>query len=508
VTDWTALPGFPRTYPGECAPWTSSVRFVDGARELKNGKTVTISGTKAFLQRLEIDLITGRAAAPDIPTLLDSVLDAHARHIDRVEWCRVRDDELDLCLRVYAARGEQRVHVALRGPIGRFADRPLPVHPADRPKKTRPVAAPPPVRPRERLPPPAAANLLRPIAPAATPSHGDPIARDLDGRVHVVVRQPGGDAWAVVDPTGVATLTSLTPRDAIRTVDVGAMTGAMLAGVHTTADGLVRIDHYDRAGGMQERVHHAGRCHAGRRGLWDADWTLGVHADWFLRCIVHHDTAILLGVHLATGKRARIALPDIDLRGAAVDRTPDGPVLRLLHAGTEERRSLLRFGRAVVLEPAATIPLTLTGQIQPVPDGGWLVADARALRLLRPDRTTHLLFTLPASFTGDYAPWGPPNVTQVGFDAGPAWLVDLDFGADDRPRCRGALVFTADGAVRGLAYTDAAGVLRLNAATLPFAEGEHVCGLTAGPTGDLAAALALADGLALLWAPGGAPPPT
>ena len=135
MADWTALPGFPRTFASSCAPWGSSVRFVHGAREMKAGKSVTISGTKAFLQRLEIDLISGRAATPDIATLINNVLDGHARHIDSVEWCRVRGDEVDLCLRVYAARGAQRLHLSLLGPIGRYADQPLPVHTLEKPAK-------------------------------------------------------------------------------------------------------------------------------------------------------------------------------------------------------------------------------------------------------------------------------------------------------------------------------------------------------------------------------------
>ena len=57
-------------------------------------------------------------------SLVGRVLEANARHIDIVEWCRVKGDELDLSLRVYGTRGSQRLHLSLLGPIGRYADEP------------------------------------------------------------------------------------------------------------------------------------------------------------------------------------------------------------------------------------------------------------------------------------------------------------------------------------------------------------------------------------------------
>lgn len=505
MSDWTLLPGFPRTLPAECAPWGSSVRFVNGARDVKNGKSVTLSGAKAFLQRLEIDLIAGRAAAPDLPTLVDTVLTSHARHIDVVEWCRVRGDELDLQLRVYGTRGSQRLHLNVLGPIGRHADDPLPVHakiPA-KPATKKPAVAvvAPAAPPTETLPPPAQPLLLRPITPGAGPSYGDPVAHDLDGRVHLVVRLPDGDAWARVDPSGAADITPMTRRDVLREADPGARTGAMLASLHASAAGLVRVDHYENSSGMQERVHHAGRCTTGRSFLSDGDWTLGVAHDWFLRVIVHNKKATLLGVDLAAGKRTRLALPHgDDLRGAALDHTPDGDILRLL-GRSEERRLRLHIQKSPTVDPSAIVPLPFEGAVQSLPNDGWLVASGRTLRRVRPDRSAHDLFTLPASFTApDYAPWGPPKVAQIHFPD-PVWLAHLDFGSDHGPRCTGVLVFTAAGQVRGLALRDADDTLRINAAAVPLAEGEHPCGWTAGPTGDLAVALTLKAGLSLAWAP-------
>lgn len=502
MSDWTELPGFPRTYPSQCAPWGSSVRFVNGVRDLKNGKTVTLSGAKAFLQRLEIDLIQGRAAAPDIPTLLLKIFDANARHIDQVEWCRVRGDELDLSLRVYGTRGSQRLHLDLRGPIGRHADDPLPAHATGKNTPTRtkqPALHTAPILPAFTLPPPAAPILLRPLTPGAGPSYGDPIAHDLDGRVHVVVRLADGDAWACIDPTGAVTISPLTTRDVLRETDPGACTRAMLASLHGTATGLVRIDHYENSAGMQERVHHAGRCRTARSFLANHVWTLGMFDDWFLRVIVHDKKATLLGVHLATGKRSRVALPDgDDLRGAAVDRTPAGDRLRLL--GAEVERHLdLRADKTLTSEPRTTTPHGLTGLVQPVPDDGWLVAEARTLRLVRPDRTTRELFTVPPSFTApNYAPWGYPITTRIGHTDDPVWLTRLDFGADDGPRCTGVLVFTRDGSIRGEALVDADATLHLGPAAIPLGDG-HACGYTAGPTGDIAAVLALKDALTLVW---------
>ena len=143
ATDWIELPGFPRSFASQCAPWTSSVRFVNGVREMKGGKSVTLSGAKAFVQGLEMALIEGRRKQADVAALVDAVLEAHARHIDVVEWCRVRDQELDMGLRVYASRGVARVHMALNGPIGRYVDLPLPERAVTKPaaKKRAKVAA-------------------------------------------------------------------------------------------------------------------------------------------------------------------------------------------------------------------------------------------------------------------------------------------------------------------------------------------------------------------------------
>ncbi|MCY1060885.1 hypothetical protein [Nannocystis sp. SCPEA4] len=507
MTDWTELAEFPRTFASQCAPWGSVVRLVKGVRDVKGGKPVLLSGAKAFLQRLETDLIGGRGSAPDVASLVSRVLEANARHIDIVEWCRVKDDELDLSLRVYGTRGSQRLHLSLLGPIGRYADEPLPEHakpkkPRAAAKKPAPAPAPAPVPVAAPATPPSAALVLRPLVADARPSYGDPLARDLDGRMHVFLRLPDRDAWACVDPSGAVTLTPMTTREVLRETDVGARTGTMNASLYTTAAGLVRIDHYENANGEQERVGHRGVWHAARRGLWNYDWTLGVCNGWFLRCIVHDGKATLIGVELTTGKKTRLRLPeDLDLRGAAVDRSGDGDLLRLLDGTSAERHMHLRTDKTLELEPVTTIAHGLEGAVQPVANNGWVVASDRSLRLVRPDRSTVELFTLPASFTAaDYHPGGRPTVTQVGFDA-PAWLVELYFVCEHGPGCRGALVFTADGTVRNLAFTDATGTLQLGATSLPLGENEHACGYAAGPAGDLAVALALQDGLSLIWSP-------
>lgn len=506
MTDWTDLPDYPRTFASQCAPWGSMVRLVNGVRDVKGGKPVILSGGKAFLQRLEADLIAGRPGAADVATLVSGVLEANARHIDIVEWCRVKGDELDLSLRVYGTRGGQRLHLSLLGPVGRYADQPLPEHaPVKKPRAatkrvvTAPAPAPVPV---VTAAPPATPLVLRPVVPHARPSYGDPLARDLDGRMHLVVRLPDHDVWACIDPSGTVTTTPMTTREVLRATDVGARTRAMNASVYTTAAGLVCIDHYENASGEQERVGHRGLWHAARRGLWSSDWTLGVCDDWFLRAIVHDGKATLIGVQLTTGKKTRVRLPEgLDLRGAAIDRSGAGDLLRLLHGPSEERHMHLRPGKTLELEPATALAHGLEGLVQPVANGGWVVAADRRLRLVRPDRTAVDLFTLPASFTAaDYRPGNYPKVTQVGFEA-PAWLVELNFMSESGPWCRGALVFTADGAVRNLAFVDAAGVLQLDAASLPLGEGEHACGHAAGPAGDLAIALALQDGLTLVWSP-------
>ena len=529
MTDWTELAGFPRTFASSCAPWSSTARLVNGERETKLGKPVMLSGAKAFLQRLEAEIIAGYGATKDVAALVEAVLGGHSRHIDVVEWCRVRDDELDLSLRVYASRGATRIHLALVGPVGRYADRPLPervVAPAPRARvKKQVVAAPVAVAAvPPRLAPPPAPIVLRPITAGAQPNYGDVIAFDGDGRLHVTLRLPdaGDYHYACIEPSGAVTLTPLPSREALRADDAGAMTGGLMPELHATTRGLARIEHYDHAAGMKERLGVAGQWHASRRGLWDGDWVLGVRGEWFLRCIVHAKKATLVGAHLTSGKRTRLALSEgHHVHGAALDRGSEGEVLRLL-LGTEEQRFGLRTGAKLEIDGTAKTVAVCRheGAARPVPNSGgaWVVAEGRVLRLVDASGASSELFSLPAGFTGPgYAPWGSPEPTEVvaqgvdAPDASPAqrsWLVDLDFGSDHGPRCRGALVFTSDGEVLNRAHVDADGALHVGEVAVPLGEGEHVCGHAAGPpvagrpSGELAALIKTGGGLVLVWAPG------
>ncbi|MEZ4449784.1 MAG: hypothetical protein R3B09_09900 [Nannocystaceae bacterium] len=533
MTEWIELADFPRTFASQCAPWGSAVRLVKGAPSHRGGKPETLSGAKAFLQRLEAAFIQERPGAPDVASLVDRVLTAHARHLDAVEWCRVRGDELDLALRVYGARGVQRLHLALTGPVGRYADE-APPERATPAKSSRakssasksssrssaskssskssasksgePTSSGSTAAPIERVAPPTTPLLLRPLVADARPSYGDPIARDLDGRVHLALRLPDHDAYASVDPSGAVTVTPLVTRAQLREVDVAARTGGMLPGVHTSALGLVRVDHYESGGGEQERIGLGDLVCSGRRGLWSHAWALGVVGGWFLRCITRDDKSTLTGVSLETGKRARVPLPEgIDLRGAAIDHGAEGLTLRLLDGVEREVRMRLEVGAKVTLAALDVVATGLGGIAQPVPDsGGWVVAGVDAGRCavhhVSADRRRTPLFVLPPGFEGDeHRPWAPPTVTQVAFGEAPRWQVDFNFGADDRPRCVGALVFADEGRVLGRGYVDADGALALAGLRIPLAEGEHVVGFSAGPTGDLAAALSLREGLALAW---------
>src|SRR5687767_12975680 len=115
---WIELPAYPRTFDSKCAPWTSCVRVVNGAPQQKDGKHVILSPAKAFLQTLEGAFIAARAKVGtplDVPTLVDEVLNAHAKHIDEVAWCRYRGEDLDLSLKVYASRGQSRLTLSLAG---------------------------------------------------------------------------------------------------------------------------------------------------------------------------------------------------------------------------------------------------------------------------------------------------------------------------------------------------------------------------------------------------------
>ena len=520
MTEWTELTGFPRTCASQCAPWGSAARVVNGQVESKLGRPVVLSGARAFLQRLEDAFIAEHRKTSDVQALVDAVFAAHERHLDVIEWCRVRGDELDMSLRVYATRGSTRLHLSLAGPLGRYADQPLPERaapPVVRARAKKMAAPPAPAPASERVMPPTRPIVLRPIVPGATPNYGDVIAFDDTGRLHVTLRLPhaGDYHFACVEPSGAVTLTPLSSREALRAEDAGAMTGGLMPEVHASGRGLVRIEHYDHSSGMKERVGLAGVWHASRRGLYSHCWALGVRGEWFLRCIVHDKKSTLLGVNLATGKRARVALPDgLVARGAALD----GELLRVLGDG-EERRYPIDTGSKLALDLAAgtVVACPSPGHVQPVPGSGgaFVVAAGTELRWVAADGTSTGLFVLPADFTApDYAPWGAPTVAEIAGEAGArSWLVALDFGSDAGPRCRGALVFTPGGTVVNRAHIDAGGVLRMDGVVLPLADGEHVCGYASGPpvaghaSGELAALVRMNDAMALIWAPSAGPRP-
>lgn len=526
--EWTELAGFPRTFASQCAPWGSSVRFVNGAREVKDGRPVMLSGAKAFLQRIEMALIEGRRGSEDVAAVVEGVLVANARHIDSVEWCRVRgEDELDMGLRVYASRGVARVHAGLKGPVGRYAELPLPEAPVVAKAKKKATAGkqgaaggsgavvPEVVAavPAVELAAPVRELLLRPVVAGAGPTYGEVIARDVDGRMLMVLRPPElRDAFVAVEPTGAVTVIPLASREELRAEDLGAMTGAMNAGVVATRAGVLRFDHYESsASGEQERVGFAGRWHAGRRGLYSGCWVLGVRGAWLLRCITNGKKATLVAVQLVTGKRSRVALPEgLDLRGAGLMRQGDGEVLRVLHGMTEERRYPLKIGKTIELDAAGGTVLLhgLAGLVQVVPDSGmWVAASDEGgcgLTLQRADRSRVRLFELPRSFTATgYAAWGYPLVSEIAGASGEeaCWQVSLDFGSDHGPRCTGALTLNRDGQVCASAFVDVDQTLRIGERGLALGEAGRVLGYAGGPGGDLAALLLLADGVGLLWAP-------
>jgi hypothetical protein len=527
MTDWIELPGFPKVYPSKCAPWGSVVRLVDGVAQQKNGKPVTLSGAKAFAQRLEQALIAAHAETKDVPALVSAVLDAHASHIDLVEWVRVRGDEIDLSLRIYASTGSTRLHLSLAGPVGRYADRPLPERtapPAARARAKKPDPAPAAAAaPPARMTPPEAPLLLRPIVPGATPSYVSPIAFDRDGRLHVALQLPDTNdyQYAVVEPTGAVTLTPLPTRDALRAGDPGAMTGGLMPQLHETPEGLLCIEHYDTARGMKARIglrrdgEQAGHRHASLRGLAQTRWVLGLRGDWLLECIVLDEKTTLFGAHLPSDKRTRIALPaGLVARGAALDRGPDHDLLRIVDGAGKEHRLPLRVSHKLELDVAAATVVAhgQEGVVAPVPNGnGWVSAEWKGdrcrLRFAGEPGASTELFVLPTSFTAPgYQPWNVPELKEI-WRPTPSgatvasWLCTFDFGSDHGPRCTGAVVFTADGAVRAGVHVDADGALRAGATTLPLAKGEHVNGYAAGPDGDLATLAALRDGLTLLWCP-------
>jgi hypothetical protein len=510
--DWTELPGFPRTYPSFCAYGTSSVRLVDGQRQVKGDKTVTLSGAKAFAQRLESEIIAGHRTNKDVPALLGAVLDAWAKHIDVVEWCRVKGDEVDLSLRIYASRGSTRLHLSVLGPVGKFADRPLPARvataaPRSPSKKKSPAPSPPAV---EKRAPPASTIVLQPIAPGAEPDYGNVLAMGPEGLLHAAIRLPAAVTssyhYALVDPGGSVRVTPLASRADLRKEDPGAMTGCLMPSVHATEVGIVRVESYDTAAGDAERVGLApgGPFHAARRTPHYNDFVLGVRGGWFLRCLSGDGAPVLLGVHLGSGKRCKVVLPEKPRTlGVALDRGDHVDVLRVLHDDGAERRYPLRAGSALEVDlTAEVVSHGLSGSVQPLPGGGFTVADNPGercrIRLVRGGESTEI-FSFPAA---GHRPWGFPRATEIQGERGRArFLVDVDFGDAERPRCRGVVVVTGEGGVLATALVDPEGKLRIGDQTLAMGNGEHVVAYAAGPAGDLAALIHLQAGLTLVWCP-------
>jgi hypothetical protein len=522
VSEWIELPGFPRTFNPTGAPWTRAVRRVHGGVEKKGDRPVILRPDRALVQKIEAEIIEAYRDNHDVAAIVESVLLANERHLDQVEWCRVRGDDLDLSIRVYGSRSPFRLYLALSGPVGRHAD--------DTPPERSKPSAP---RVRRAAPSPAASGPafrvdapsdvgspttplhLRPIAPAASPCYGDAIAFDRAGRLHVALRLPD-DAdyrYAVVEPGGGVALATLPSREALRATDVGAMTAAMLPALIETSEGLVKIEHYRHARGELERIHIEGRddrAHASRRGLFDANWKLGVWGPWFVRLIALEGRASLVAVDLDSHKRTKIALPEMGrIVGATVDRSPEGGVLRIV-AGADELRVPLRVSTSVTLDLDAltTRAHGLPGLAAPVAGDGWVVADASddscGLWLARPDGRRVELFRLPSTFDVRlrYRPWNLPAVQRL---SGPGeasrWLATFGFGPDagDGAHCRGAVLFDAEGAVRARSWSEADGSLRINDTSLAGA-GIPI-GYAARATGDLAAVAVWGEDLSVLWHP-------
>jgi hypothetical protein len=333
-----------------------------------------------------------------------------------------------------------------------------------------------------------------------------------EGLLHVAIRLPGAvnssDHYVEVDPGGSVKVSSLPSRADLRKEDPGAMTGCLMAAVHATEVGLLRIEGYDTAAGDVERVGLApgGPFHAALRTPHDRDFVLGVRGGWLLRCLSSDDRLVLLGVRLESGKRRKVILPDKPrVLGVALDRGEHLDILRVVHNDGAERRYPLRAGSTLEVDLVAeVVKHGLTGAVQPLPGGGFTVADNPGercrLRLVRAGASTEL-FTFPAV---GYRPWGFPTATEIRGGGRARWLVDVDFGDDESPRCRGVVVATDEGGVLATALVDPEGTLRIGDQSLAIGKGEHVVAYAAGPAGDLAALINLQAGLTLVWCP---PPP-
>jgi hypothetical protein len=76
MTAWTVVPGYPREIGGALLWFGSRAKFVRGVREEKGGKTTTISGLAAFVQRFEQAMIDAhKRGAEEALAALEATLD-------------------------------------------------------------------------------------------------------------------------------------------------------------------------------------------------------------------------------------------------------------------------------------------------------------------------------------------------------------------------------------------------------------------------------------------------
>ncbi len=506
MSEWREIAGYPKTFPARMAYVDGAARIVRGEFEMKGNRPVTLPPAKALIQRIETHIIEKYGGGSNLESALVDVFAAYAQHIDVVEWCRVRDDELDVSLRVFAGRGSQRVHLDLRGPVGAYADAPLPEH--GKPKrKSRATAAPAPAPAAQAAPAPSATApaeflIVCPLMHDAKSTGSDGLARDLDGSMCAVVKKVNREFIVRVDTHGKVTTTPLPSVAELRAFDPTVMSDARLAGVYTTPIGVVFSEHYSRAGSQDhKRIGVRGTWHAHRAINASMEIWLGVHGSYALWCLVAKGKSSVFGVDLESGKTSRVSLPEaLEAQAAVVDGGGDALLLRVLDGEANEYRFKLGLGKTLTAAPVSTEPLPNGDSVQPLPNGGWLAARGLSLSVVRTDRTEAHVLACPAAdgAVGLFL----RSASQLASDE-PTWFVTFTLeNARGLFAGEAALVFRGDGALVNAAYHEPGGRLRVGASTVALGRDDgYPSSFAAGPAGDLALLHRVEGELGLLWAP-------
>ncbi|RYE94282.1 MAG: hypothetical protein EOO75_02360, partial [Myxococcales bacterium] len=350
TTDWVELAGYPRVCRGRGAYVRTRARYVNGVTESRGGRPVMITGGRALSQAIELEILEHAARRGGAIAAIEAGLAVYATHLESIEYVRQRGTEVDLACRAVGVRGAVRVYLDLGGPIGRFADQPLPDPPRIATKKKAPAGAgegepeAPAVlvpRPPAPLPGPAAPLVLAPLLAGASPVYGnDALQLDPWNRLWIALRLADTASdyhYLVLGPDGaqVALLPLATRDELLAQMGGRALGGALLPGLAGTPRGVWRFEHYQAGTTLTERAGPADSIGPFSTGAELKAYRLthlGVAGGDLLRWRQLGAERSLELTPLAGGKRRRVKLPPHP-QGLYGEATLHGSTVRVLGRG-------------------------------------------------------------------------------------------------------------------------------------------------------------------------------